>query len=426
MAISLDPGLSLTIGDHSYIHDHQIFNPSGALTDIEIGKFCSIATELTIIGYDHRSEWITTYPFLDDGHRVNWPGTDGIPYPQSPEFGGNRNRGDIQIGNDVWIGYNVKLFKGVVIGNGAVIGACSLVNKSVAPYSVVAGIPARPIRKRFSDPEIAFLERIRWWDWPSRLINQHLALLCSSDISGLEKVLGPDFVIPEESVSVFTPELSASPGGGEPAAASLVSAEAKTPVDRWLAQADEAYARGDLLSAGQALKSALETEPHAVPLLVCLGNLLFQLNQPAEALGYFKRAAELDPVNSDVQVRLACTAARCNESQLLDAALSRSLQLAPHDPAALRLSANQHLNVRDFARAAEIYCELLPQAPDDTELLTQLGISLHQLGDKLSARWCLERVLAIDPSNESVRETLSRLAANRADRHSTPHPIPVR
>jgi len=192
MTISLDDGLTLQLGEQSYIHDQKIRNPSGALTQITIGKFCSIATDLTVIGYDHHHEWITTYPFLDDAHRAVWPGTTGIPYPQAPEFGSNKNRGDIVIGNDVWMGYNVKLFKGITIGNGAVIGACSLVTKSIEPYTIVAGTPARPIRKRFTDTEIAVLERIRWWDWPPGLINQYLPFLCSSKITDLEKYLALD------------------------------------------------------------------------------------------------------------------------------------------------------------------------------------------------------------------------------------------
>jgi len=186
--ISLDSGLTLNIGEHTYIHDRKIRN--------RIGKFCSIATDLVIIGYDHHSEWITTYPFLDECIRSTWPGTQDIPYPQAPEFGSNKNRGDISVGNDVWIGYNVKLFKGITIGNGAVIGACSLVNKSVQPYSMVAGTPARPIRKRFSDAEIEALEQIRWWDWPAALINRYMPLLCSANIAELEKRLAQDPDVP--------------------------------------------------------------------------------------------------------------------------------------------------------------------------------------------------------------------------------------
>jgi hypothetical protein len=69
--ILLDNGLTREFGEHSYIHDNQIRNPSGALTHIAIGKFSSIATGLTIIGYDHQSEWVAMYPFLDDWHRAN-------------------------------------------------------------------------------------------------------------------------------------------------------------------------------------------------------------------------------------------------------------------------------------------------------------------------------------------------------------------
>jgi acetyltransferase-like isoleucine patch superfamily enzyme/tetratricopeptide (TPR) repeat protein len=188
----LDAGLELEIGAHSYIHDNKIRNPSGALTKIAIGKFCCVASGLSVIGYDHHSEWAAMFPFLDDGHRANWPGTDGIPYPQSPEFGSNKSRGDISIGNEVWIGSDVKLFKGITVGDGAVIGACSLVNKSVDPYTVVAGIPARPIRKRFSDQEIKLLQKIQWWDLPEALINRHMGLLCSSNIVELEHALETD------------------------------------------------------------------------------------------------------------------------------------------------------------------------------------------------------------------------------------------
>jgi chloramphenicol O-acetyltransferase type B len=190
--LRLDAGLTVEIGEHSYIHDRSVRNPSGALTHLRIGKFCSIATDLTIIGYDHHHEWITTYPFLDKGVRPSWSGTEGIPYPQASEFGSNKNRGDIIIGNDVWIGYDVKLFKGIEIGDGAVIGACSLVNKSVEPYTIVAGTPARPIRKRFNDAEIAALKRMGWWHWPKELINRYMPLLCSSRISELESQLEQD------------------------------------------------------------------------------------------------------------------------------------------------------------------------------------------------------------------------------------------
>jgi len=210
----LDPGLTLHIGEHSYIHDRKIRNPSGAVTSVSIGNFCCIATGLSIIGYDHHSEWAAMYPFLDDGHRVNWPGTSGIPYPQAAEFGSNKSRGNIAIGNDVWIGSDVKLFKGVTIGDGAVIGACSLVTKSVEPYTIVAGIPARPIRKRFSQEEIKLLQKIKWWELPASIINRHLALLCSSRIDELTRAVeaDPEFQILQTAAVC----LQKQPAGNKP------------------------------------------------------------------------------------------------------------------------------------------------------------------------------------------------------------------
>lgn len=237
--IELDSGLTLEIGEHSYIHDDKIRNPSGALTGITIGKFCCIATGLTIVGYDHHTEWATTYPFLDDGHRANWPGTNGIAYPQSKKFGSNKSRGDIEIGSDVWIGCDVKLFKGITIGEGAVIGACSLVNKSIEPYTIVAGIPARPIRKRFSEAEIVLLQRIKWWDWPASLINRYLPLLCSSNIGELERNLeaDTDFHNFKQGRVVTAPAVIMAPrterpdvGPAEPAAHSPQSRQVKSIV----------------------------------------------------------------------------------------------------------------------------------------------------------------------------------------------------
>jgi len=190
--LKLDAGLTLDLGACSYIHDSHVRNPSGARTHLVIGKFCSIASNLSIVGYDHKTEWISTFPFLDNEHRKRWPGTKDIPYLGDPECGGNFDRGNITIGNDVWIGFNVTLFKGVTIGDGAVIGAGSLVNKDVPPFTIVAGIPARPIRKRFTDEEVATLRRIAWWDWPSEKINRYMPYLCSARIAELEAELAAE------------------------------------------------------------------------------------------------------------------------------------------------------------------------------------------------------------------------------------------
>jgi virginiamycin A acetyltransferase len=121
---------------------------------LKIGNFCSIADGVIIVlGGEHRIDWVTTYPFnknlKDCCHFTGHPAT----------------KGDIIIGNDVWIGLNATILSGVTIGDGAVIGANSLVARDVEPYTIVAGNPARSIRKRFSQQTIDKLLRIKWWDW---------------------------------------------------------------------------------------------------------------------------------------------------------------------------------------------------------------------------------------------------------------------
>jgi len=387
-AISLDPGLTLDLGDHSYVHDQRIRNPSGVPTHLRIGKFCSIATDLTIIGYDHHSEWVTMYPFLDDAHRARWPGAASLPYPQDKRFGSNKNRGDIHIGSDVWIGFGVRLFKGVTIGDGAVIGACALVTRSVEPYTIVTGIPARPLRKRFGEEEIAFLKSVRWWDWPATMINRHMARLCSDRISELRSALDQD------------------PEYGE--------IRAQLQADECLSRADVAYARNDLTTAREALQQALQFTPDATPLLVCLGNLQFQLGDYADALTLFQRATRVEPNNVDILVRLAGTALHCNDSTAFDQALDRAARLSPEEPNVIQLLASRHLRAGRYSEAAQQYCSLLARKPDDISWLLALGKCLRQLRDTHSARWCYEQVLRLDPANAIAQENLPVLSSGSA------------
>ena len=341
---------------------------------------------------------------------MKWPGTQGIPYayPQAPEFGSNKNRGDIIIGNDVWIGYGVKLFKGITLGNGAVIGACSLVNKSIEPYTIAAGIPARPIRKRFTADEIAILEQIKWWDWPADLINRYMPYLCSSRIAELQAALEPD--------------------------AAFQQFQNKGRAEEFLAQADAAYARNDLNAACDFLKQALACSPESTEFLVCLGNVQFQLERHGEALESFKRASELKPNDSDILVRLAKAAVRCNASELFERALAQTLKINPKNPHALRLAANRDFENGCFTEAARQFCSLLPENPRDLLLLLQLGKCLRAFRDFASARWCYERALEIDPANAIAREVLAGLdtqpegpASRRSQPSacliSAPHPI---
>ena len=84
------------------------------------------------------------------------------------------NKGDIVIGNDVWIGYEAVIMAGVHIGNGAIIAARAVVTKDVPPYTIVGGVPARPIRKRFDEEVIRKLETLKWWDWSAEKIRRYL------------------------------------------------------------------------------------------------------------------------------------------------------------------------------------------------------------------------------------------------------------
>lgn len=142
-----------------------------------IGKFCMIASDVTFImnGANHLTDAISTYPFAVFGH--GWEhAMDGKQYPQ---------KGDITIGNDVWIGYRATIMAGVTIGDGAIIAANATVTKDVAPYAIVGGNPALEIRKRFTDEKIGRLLDIKWWDWPIEKITENVQLLTGKDVEKL-------------------------------------------------------------------------------------------------------------------------------------------------------------------------------------------------------------------------------------------------
>lgn len=142
---------------------------------LKIGKFCSIAERVTIIlGADHRTDWVSTYPFPALLHE--WPEAKGI-------IGHPASKGDVVIGNDVWIGQGATILSGVTIGDGAVIGAQAVVTRDVEPYSIVSGNPACFIRKRFSEETIQRLLQVKWWDWPIERIRQNVPLLCSDSVA---------------------------------------------------------------------------------------------------------------------------------------------------------------------------------------------------------------------------------------------------
>jgi virginiamycin A acetyltransferase len=92
------------------------------------------------------------------------------------------NKGDIVIGNDVWIGYDAVIMQGVHIGDGAIIGTRAVVTKDVLPYTIVGGMPAKPIKKRFDEKTIDKLMSIKWWNWPPEKVKENLPVIISGDI----------------------------------------------------------------------------------------------------------------------------------------------------------------------------------------------------------------------------------------------------
>lgn len=139
---------------------------------LTMGAFCSVASGVQVLlGGEHRPDWVTTYPFS-----VLW--AKGRPLPGHPA-----SKGDVIIGNDVWIGAEAMILSGVTIGDGAVIGARAVVTKDVPPYAIVGGNPARVIRMRFDEATIARLQSLKWWTWDDARIEKFLPLLLNDDVS---------------------------------------------------------------------------------------------------------------------------------------------------------------------------------------------------------------------------------------------------
>jgi acetyltransferase-like isoleucine patch superfamily enzyme len=157
--------------DHSY-GEVKIIGRGGK---VRIGKYCSIADNVTIIMAGHHTEWVSTYPFSARKMNASWPEAAGIA-------GQPCCKGPAVIGNDVWIGHGATLLYGVSIGSGAVVAAGSVVARDVPPYAIVAGNPARVVKYRFDPQKIDALMQIAWWDWPEKKIRENLPLICGDRI----------------------------------------------------------------------------------------------------------------------------------------------------------------------------------------------------------------------------------------------------
>lgn len=183
---------NIIVGDYSYYYDdngaenfeeHVTHHYEFIGDKLIIGKFCSIGkgVEFIMNGANHRMGSITTYPFniMGEGWEKCTPKPSDLPL-----------KGDTVVGNDVWIGQNVTVLPGVHIGDGAIIGANSVVSKDVSPYHIVGGNPIKIIRKRFDEDTIAYLLKLKWWDWSVEKITENLEILCSGDLSEIKNLQG--------------------------------------------------------------------------------------------------------------------------------------------------------------------------------------------------------------------------------------------
>lgn len=164
----------IKIGDFTYLNN-LIISSLDSTTHLTIGKFCSIAANVSfILAGDHRTDWISTYPFNIQLKSFSY-------IKGNPAF-----KGDIVIGNDVWIAAEAKIIRGVTIGDGAVIGAGALVTKDVPAYHTATGMGSGfKTRPRFDSDTIGKLCEIKWWDWKLEHIAEVIPMLQSDNIKGL-------------------------------------------------------------------------------------------------------------------------------------------------------------------------------------------------------------------------------------------------
>ena len=186
-------GPNIEIGEYTiyndFVRDPRDFEKNNVLYHypvngdrLKIGKFCSLAcgAKFLFTSGNHSMQSLSTYTFPI--FYEEW-GLDAKDIRSAWD-----NKGDIVIGNDVWIGYEAVILSGVTVGDGAIVGARAVVTKDVPPYTIVAGVPAHPIRKRFDEEVIAKLQALRWWDWDEEKIKRCIPAIQSGNIDALERV----------------------------------------------------------------------------------------------------------------------------------------------------------------------------------------------------------------------------------------------
>jgi len=176
----------IDVGDYSYASAHHPpadwaahlapFTYPFSPERLVIGRFCQIGDGAIFVtaSANHRHDGISTYPFAIFG---------GPPEDRPSMPGPGR---DTVLGHDIWIGTRAVILPGARIGSGCIIGAGAVVGGTVPPYSVVAGNPARVVRRRFDAASVARLLALAWWDWPIDAILAAEAAICGGDIAALE------------------------------------------------------------------------------------------------------------------------------------------------------------------------------------------------------------------------------------------------
>ena len=177
---------NIIVGDFTYFGDkdferHVTHHYDFYGDKLIIGKFCQIALGVNFVmnGANHQMNAVSTYPFyIFEGWKQETPPLSEMPV-----------KGDTVVGNDVWIGLNATILPGVHIGDGAIIGMNSVVGSDVPPYTIVAGNPAKTIRKRFDNELITLLEKLQWWNFSIDKINSLIPILTCSYLDKVKREL---------------------------------------------------------------------------------------------------------------------------------------------------------------------------------------------------------------------------------------------
>ncbi|HLG11633.1 MAG TPA: DapH/DapD/GlmU-related protein [Dehalococcoidia bacterium] len=155
-----------TFGDYSYAAG------DASIIYSEVGKFCSIASHVRLNPGNHPMGRVTQH------HMTYRRAQYGFGEVDDAAFFDWRRADKVSVGHDVWLGHGAILLPGVSVGTGAVIGAGAVVTKDIEPYTIAAGVPAKPLRARFAPDVVEKLMRICWWDWPRELLEERLDELC--------------------------------------------------------------------------------------------------------------------------------------------------------------------------------------------------------------------------------------------------------